>query len=37
MNERFGASANIPLSVVLSSIAGIAICVFLALRSSRWR
>ena len=37
MNERFGTSANLPLSVVLSSLAGIGVCVFLALRSSRWR
>jgi hypothetical protein len=36
LNNRTGSSA-LPLVAVISSIAWIAVCVFLALRSSRWR
>jgi hypothetical protein len=37
INAGFGTSANVPLSIVLSSLVCIGICAFLSLRSSRWR
>jgi hypothetical protein len=36
LNDRTGSSA-LPLIVAISSVAWIVVCVFLALRSSRWR
>lgn len=36
LNQR-SVGGNLPLAIILSSIAWIALCVFLALRSSRWR
>jgi hypothetical protein len=37
LNERSGTASNLPLSIAISSLVWIALCVFLSLRSSRWR
>jgi hypothetical protein len=37
LGERSGTASNLPLSIAISSLVWIAICVFLALRSARWR
>jgi hypothetical protein len=37
LNERSGTASNLPLSIAISSLVWIAVCVFLSLRSSRWR
>ncbi len=37
LNERSGTASNLPLSIAISSIVWIGLCVFLSLRSSRWR
>lgn len=37
LDEGGGAGNNVPLTIALSSIAWVALCVFLALRGSRWR
>jgi hypothetical protein len=37
LNERSGTASNLPFSIAISSLVWIALCVFLSLRSSRWR
>jgi hypothetical protein len=37
LNERSGTASNLPLSIAISSLIWIGLCVFLSLRSSRWR
>src|SRR5262249_1072298 len=37
LSERAGTASNLPLSIAISSLVWIAVCVFLSLRSSRWR
>lgn len=37
LSERSGTASNLPLTIAISSLVWIAICVFLALRSARWR
>lgn len=37
LSERSGTAGNVPLVIAISSIMWIGLCVFLALRSSRWR
>jgi hypothetical protein len=37
LGERSGASGNLPITIAISSLLWIAVCVFLSLRSSRWR
>jgi hypothetical protein len=37
VSARSGSGGNLPLSIVISSLIWIALCVFLSLRSSRWR
>ena len=37
LSERSGPTTNLPFTIAISSIIWIGVCVFLALRSSRWR